>query len=90
MRIDRKLLRRAAETAEVLPGNLYPAHGGRRKPSTEYWLVVATSDTGAHCIGYDGEGNPVSTSSYGKHALRERPVIGRVDVASLTLTDTAP
>lgn len=47
--------------------------------------IVAVSDTGAHCIGYDRNGNPVSTTSYLKSALRERPVVCRVDLSALEL-----
>jgi hypothetical protein len=70
--------------SEVVPGNIYPAKGGR-KPGTDYWLVVAVSQNGAHLIGFDNEGNPVSTASYNKSAMRERPVIGRCDLSGLVL-----
>ena len=70
--------------SEVVPGNIYPAKGGR-KPGTEYWLVIAVSTTGAHLIGFNAEGEPVSTASYLKSAMRERPVIGWVDLSNLTL-----
>lgn len=66
--------------SDVVPGNLYPAKGGRKSPGTEWWLVVATSNTGAHCIGFDAEGAPCSTTSYLKGALRERPILGRVNL----------
>lgn len=71
-------------SCEVVPGNIYPAKGGR-KPGTEYWLVIAVSATGAHLIGFNAEGEPVSTASYLKSAMRERPVIGWVDLSNLTL-----
>ena len=70
--------------SEVVPGNIYPAKGGR-KPGTYYWLVIAVSAHGAHLIGFNAEGEPVSTASYLKSAMRERPVIGRVDLSNLTL-----
>lgn len=72
------------QECEVMPGNIYPAKGGR-KPGTEYWLVVAVSQNGAHLIGFDAEGNPVSTASYNKSAMRERPIIGRCDLSGLVI-----
>ena len=85
MKLDTTALKALKENSDVLPGNIYPAKGGRKTPGTEFWLVVACSTTGAHCIGYSAEGLPVSTASYLKGALRERPVIGRVDVGSIAL-----
>ena len=73
--------------SEVVPGNIYPAKGGR-KPGTDYWLVIATSDNGAHLIGFNKDGEPVSTASYSKSAMRERPVIGRCDLSGLVLSAT--
>ena len=72
------------QECEVMPGNIYPAKGGR-KPGTEYWLVVAVSQNGAHLIGFDNEGNPISTASYNKSAMRERPIIGRCDLSGLVI-----
>jgi hypothetical protein len=85
MRFAHDLLTKAREDSDVLPGNIYPAKGGRKSPGTEWWLVVAVSNTGAHCIGFDASGHPVSTTSYLKNAMRERPVIGRVDMDAITL-----
>lgn len=62
MKLNPTLLKVARQNSDVLPGNVYPAKGGRKTPGTEFWLVVAVSDTGAHCIGYDRNGNPVSTA----------------------------
>lgn len=87
MRIAHDLLAKVQQS-EVLPGNIYPAKGGRKSPGTEYWLVVAVSTTGAHCVGFDGTGNPCSTASYLKGALRERPVIGRADLSAVVLIPT--
>ena len=72
------------EACEVKPGNIYPAKSGR-KPGTDYWLVIAVTQTGAHLIGFNEDGDPVSTASYNKSAMRERPVIGWVDLSNLTL-----
>lgn len=80
MRLDPKLLNTIHAASEVVPGNIYPAQGGRKTPGTTYWLVIATSEHGAHMIGFDADGKPVSTTSYGKHALRQRPLLGRVNV----------
>lgn len=85
MKLNPTLLKVARQNSDVLPGNVYPAKGGRKTPGTEFWLVVAVGDTGAHCIGYDRNGNPVSTTSYLKSALRERPVVCRVDLSALEL-----
>ena len=85
MKLDPDLFKQVKQSSDVLPGNIYPAKGGRKTPGTEFWLVVACSTTGAHCIGYSADGLPVSTTSYLKGALRERPVIGRVDVGSIAL-----
>jgi hypothetical protein len=85
MNLNPNTLKILKDRSDVLPGNVYPAKGGRRTPGTEFWLVVATSDTGAHCIGFSADGLPVSTTSYLKGALRERPVIGRVDLQPISL-----
>lgn len=85
MRFAYNLLTKTKEESDVLPGNIYPAKGGRKSPGTEWWLVVAVSATGAHCIGFDANGHPCSTASYLKGAMRERPVIGRVDLESVQL-----
>jgi len=86
VRLAHDLLQKTKEQSDVVPGNIYPAKGGRKSPGTEFWLVVAVSATGAHCIGFDERGNPVSTTSYLKNALRERPLIGRCDLDAVTLT----
>ena len=86
MRFAHDLLNKAKESSDVVPGNIYPAKGGRKSPGTEWWLVVAVSATGAHCIGFDADGRPCSTTSYLKNALRERPVIGRCDMDAIQLT----
>ena len=85
MKFSPDLLNTANGESDVLPGNIYPAKGGRKSPGTDFWLVVAVSNTGAHCIGFDGLGLPCSTASYIKGAMRERPVIGRVDLDNVLL-----
>lgn len=72
------------EACEVVPGNIYPAKGGRR-PGTDYWCVIAVSGTAAHLIGFNSDGDPVSAASYNKNAMRERPIIGRCDLSHLVL-----
>ena len=89
MKLNPTLLKVARQNSDVLPGNVYPAKGGRKTPGTEFWLVVAVSNTGAHCVGYDRNGNPVSTASYLKSALRERPVVCRVDLSALEIVGAA-
>lgn len=87
MKLDKALLKAVVASSEVAPGNIYPAKGGRRSPGTDFWLVVSCSTHGAHCIGFNADGEPVSTASYLKGALRERPLIGRVDMSSLVLKE---
>lgn len=87
MKLDKDLLKNVSSNSDVLPGNIYPAKGGRKSPGTEFWLVVSCSTNGAHCIGFSADGEPVSTTSYLKSAMRERPVVGRVDMASLILKE---
>ena len=85
MKINTEAIVMLRESCEVVPGNIYPAKGGR-KPGTDYWLVVAVSDHGAHLIGFNNDGEPVSTASYNKSAMRERPVIGRCDLSDVFIS----
>lgn len=85
VRLDKTLLKQITEDADVLPGNVYPAMGGKKTPGTDFWLVIAVSNTGAHCIGFNADGEPVSTTTYLKSAMRSRPVIARVDLTKLIL-----
>lgn len=85
MRLHANVLSAVHTQSEVKPGNIYPAKGG--KGDTEYWLVIAVSDTGAHLIGFNKEGIPCSTASYLKGAMRERPVIGRVDLSEVVIKE---
>ena len=84
MRINPEAMRTLQAVSEVIPGNIYPAKGGK-KPGTDYWLVVAVSESSAHLIGLNANGDPVSTASYYKRAMRERPVIGRVELPTLEM-----
>lgn len=86
MKLDTALLAKVHEYSDVVVGNIYPAQGGRKTPGTSFWMVVAVSDHGAHLIGFDEAGTPVSTSSYGKHALRTRPLLARADLRQLNLS----
>lgn len=85
MKLQTEAIVMLRESCEVVPGNIYPAKGGR-KPGTDYWLVVAVSDHGAHLVGFNNEGEPVSTASYTKSAMRERPVIGRCDLSDVFIS----
>ena len=85
MNLDTTALQHLKAASEVLPGNVYPAKGGRKSPGTEYWLVISLTTHGANCIGFDADVRPVSTASYLRSAMRERPVIGRVDVDAIKL-----
>lgn len=83
-RLDPALLEKLAEQ-DVVPGNIYPAQGGRKSPGTEYWLVVALTKTGAVCIGFDKDGNACSSGTYYQHSMRSRPIIGRGDIGNIKL-----
>lgn len=83
MRLADNLLPALRGHSAVVPGNIYPAQSG----GTTYWLVVAVSENGAHLIGFDDDGTPVSTASYDKHAMRQRPLLGRVNVDAITLNE---
>ena len=85
MKIDIDSLNKLREASEVIPGNVYPAKGGRKTPGTEYWMVISVSGGMCHVVGFDAEGLPVSTASYYKHAMRERPLIGHCNLDELTL-----
>lgn len=84
MKLDPDLLATIKEQ-DVLPGNIYPAQGGRKSPGTEYWLVVALTKNGAVCVGFDAEGCASAATTYLKSAMRSRPVIGRADLSKMTL-----
>ncbi len=87
MKIDKELLKNVTTNSDVVPGNIYPAKGGRRSPGTDFWLVVSCSTHGAHCLGFNSDGEPVSTASYNKSAMRERPLVGRVDMGAVILKE---
>ena len=72
----------APEYQSVEVGNLYNAKG----PGPSYWLVVAmTEKGGAHMLGLNRDGEIVSTTTYGAHALRDRKLIGRChEIAEFT------
>lgn len=89
MKLDSQLLEYVQQQSDVVPGNVYPAKGGKRTENTAFWLVVACSNTGAHCIGLNTAGEPVSTTSYLKGALRERPLVARVDLSAVVLKGVA-
>ena len=88
MRLSQETLKKAEEH-DVRPGNVYPAKGGRKTPGTEWWLVVAVSNTGAHCLGFNNEGAVCSATTYLKSAMRERPIVGRVDLSAIKLETLA-
>lgn len=87
MKLDPNTLNLLNGASEVVPGNVYPAKGGSggKRPNTEYWVVLAVTDTMAHLVGFSKEGDVVSTASYYKSAMRERPIIGRVAITSVQL-----
>lgn len=87
MKLHPDLLTKARASCDVVPGNVYPAQGGRKTPGTHYWLAIAVTESIVHVIGFNDQGLPVSTASYYKHSFRERPVIGRVDVDRIELSE---
>lgn len=86
----------------VKVGNVYrsKATGPKGwKAGTRYWLVVAvTKNPGVnheacHMLGLDKDWNIVSTTSYGTHAMADRPCLFRiknVEQFALTLKDKVP
>jgi len=50
---------------------------------TVAWLVLSITGNTVHMLGIDHEGQVSSTQSYGVHALRNRELIGRVDLSKL-------
>lgn len=61
-------------------GSVYAAKGGNS--SAKYFVVVAPGVTdrnsAIHLLGIDGSGQIVSTTSYGRHYIEEKTVIGKV------------
>ena len=85
MRIDPTSLQSLHAAGEVRPGNIYPGKGGRQ-PRTEYWLVVSISGEACHLLGFDANGDPCSSASYNFHAMRQRPILGQVDLSKINLS----
>ena len=85
MKLSPSFLRQVEAASDVLPGNVYPAKGG--KADTEYWLVVSLTKNGCNLLGFDKGGAPCSTASYLRSAMRERPLIGRENIESLVLEE---
>ena len=84
MKLDTKALKQLKEACDVVPGNIYPAMGGRR-PGTDYWVVLAVTGSSAHLVGFNMDGDVVSTASYLKSAMRARPIIGFCEVSMFKL-----
>ena len=85
MKIDPQTMSAISAACEVRPGNIYPGQGGRQ-PRTEYWLVVSVFGEACHLLGFNANGEPCSTASYGAHAMRTRPILGRVDLSGINLS----
>ena len=85
MKLSREMLKQTHDAVDVVPGNIYPAQGGRKTPGTSFWLVVAVNNLTAHCLGYNDAGEPVSTVSYFTSVMRSRPLLGRCDLSSVVL-----
>lgn len=56
-------------------GNIYPAMGGQ---GARYFVIVAVRRNMAHAIGFDNDGQAVSTTSYGTSTFEGRRLLGRV------------
>lgn len=56
-------------------GNIYPAKGGR---GARYFVIVSVRKGMAHALGFDDEGQLITTTSYGVSAFEDRRVLGRV------------
>lgn len=78
-------------------GDVFPAKSTGPKAyrnGTRYWMIIAiTPGTGYarnshvhHMLGLDGEGNIVSTTTYGSHVMADRPLLGHcADINNLQL-----
>ena len=73
--IGKMPIRISLDTPKV--GEVYRANGGRG--TTRFWLVAAVSGNTSHLLGLDRDGNIVSTSSYGNHAITGREIVGFVE-----------
>jgi len=88
MRFDLTGLPAEAIMDDVAVGDVFPAKGG--KGDTAIWIVAALRSNSAYLLGVNRDGEIVSTTSYGLHALRDRVVIGRcTDLTDLRLCVTA-
>lgn len=87
-------------TPEPKVGDVFPSKSTGPKSyrnGTRYWLLIAITPSPRgpalnpihvvhHFLGLDREGNVVSTSTYGDHVMKERPLVGRCkDLSALNL-----
>jgi len=66
--------------SDVTPGTLWRNHFG------DYWLVVATSPDGAQILRYNQSGEIMGVARYGKHHVREKTFMGRVELPTLKVS----
>lgn len=80
------------DRGEVLVGNIYMAKGGTngKRPRTVYWAVVATTETACSLLGLDDEGHVVTATSYNKHAVQDRRLVGRVPALATMIMEIEP
>ena len=77
----------AAFESVVQPGDIFKKAGG----SPGFFMVVAISKNGmgemAHVVGYDTDGRPTSTASYGLHYFARNLVrrLGRAELPPLNV-----
>ena len=62
---------------KIKVGDMFPAKGGRG--DTAAWVVAAVRGDTLHMPGVNTDGDIVSTSSYGAHAMEDRVCIGRCE-----------
>lgn len=84
MKINLDNIRPTAPDGEIRVGDMFTSKNHR---VTSYWLVAAVRGSSVHVLGLDRHGGIVATATYGVHAMRERPLVGRVEgLSDITLT----
>lgn len=73
--------------SDVQPGDIFKKHGG----APGFFMVIAISKNGmgemAHVVGYDIDGRPNSTASYGLHYFARNLArrLGRAEIPPLNV-----
>jgi hypothetical protein len=67
-------------------GTVYAARGGRADSAPLFWVLVALPKDSAVLLGIDRDGEIISATKYGQHAIVRWPVVGYCkDVESMVL-----